>query len=187
MLYFHDIMKLCCSTSILVEPKLFNSKLPKIKQAIIDYFKKDLMNMLRTYKKMNFYPTCKTDVSRSEYFDLIKNEKHRQAVAKLPSSNHKLRIETDRYHLPKIPESLRIRQLCSRNKVENEIHFLFECNLYKNLTQHFSQDVEAEYSKFVELNKSEKVIYFFININPYVCKQLGYKSMGNRDFYYYNF
>ena len=32
---------------------------------------------------MNFYSTCKTDVSRSKYLDLIKNEKHRQAVAKI--------------------------------------------------------------------------------------------------------
>ena len=96
------------------------------------------------------------------------SERHRQAVAKLLSSNHKLRIETDRYHLPKIPESLRIYQLCSWNKVENEIHFLFECNLCKNLRQHFSQDVEAKYSKFVELNKSEKVVYFSNNINPCV-------------------
>ena len=61
------------------------------------------MNMLRFHKKLNFYSTFKTDVSRSEYLDLIKNKKHRQAVAKLRSSNHKLRIETDRYLLPKIP------------------------------------------------------------------------------------
>ena len=53
MLSFHEIMKLHCSTRILVETNLVNSKLPKIKQAIIDYFKKDQMNMLRTYKKLN--------------------------------------------------------------------------------------------------------------------------------------
>ena len=64
-------------TSILVEPKLVNSKLPKIKQAIIDYFKKDQMDMLQSYKKLNFYSTFKADVSRSEYLDLIENEKHR--------------------------------------------------------------------------------------------------------------
>ena len=56
--------------------------------------------MLRSYKKLNFYFTCKSDVSRSEYQDLIKNEQHRQAVAKLRSSNHTLRIEIDRYHFP---------------------------------------------------------------------------------------
>ena len=48
------------------------------------------MKRLRSYKKLSFYSTFETDVGTSEYLDLIKNEKHRQAVAKLRSSNHKL-------------------------------------------------------------------------------------------------
>ena len=68
MLFFHEIMKVqYCSTRIRVEPKLVNSKLPKVKQAIIDYFKKDQMNMLRSSKKLNLYSTSKTGASRSEY------------------------------------------------------------------------------------------------------------------------
>ena len=77
-------------------------------------------------------------------------------------------------------------QLCSSNKVGNEIHFLFECNLYKNLRQLFFQDVEAKYSKFVDLNKSEKVIFLFNNFDPYVCKKLGYivyEAFQLREFY----
>ena len=66
--------------------------------------------MLRSCKKLNFYSTFKTDVSRSEYLDLIKNEKHCQALAKLRSSNHKLRIKNDRYHIPKIAENM--HQFC---------------------------------------------------------------------------
>ena len=96
------------------------------------------------------------DLNIYSYLYLIKNEKHRQAEAKLRSSNHKLRIGTDRYHFSKIPENLRMCQRCSSNKVENEIHFLFECNLNKNLRQHFFQDVEAKCSKFLDLIKSEK-------------------------------
>ena len=46
------------------------------------------MDMLQSYKKLNFYSTFKANVSRSEYLDLIENEKHRQAEAKLGSSNH---------------------------------------------------------------------------------------------------
>ena len=53
-------MKLHCSTSnnklqvsdILVEPNFVNLKLPNIKQAIIDGFKKYQMKMLRSYKKI---------------------------------------------------------------------------------------------------------------------------------------
>ena len=142
--------------------------------------------MLWSYKKLNFSSTFKNDVSRSEYSSLIKNQTHRQAAAKLRSSNHRLRIETDRYHLPKIPENLRICQLCSSNKVENEIHFLFECNLNKNLRQHFFQDVEAKCSKFVDLTKSKKVIFLLNNIDPYVSKKLGYyvyEAFQLREFY----
>jgi len=46
--------------------------------------------------------------------------------------------------------------------------------LIQKLRQHFFQDVEVKYSKFVDLNKSEKVIFIFNNIDPYVCKKLGY-------------
>ena len=92
----------------LKEPKLVNSRLPKNKTGyIIDDFEKDQMNMLRSLKKLNFCSTFKIDVSRLEYLDLIENEKHSQAVVKLLSGDHRLRIETDRYHLsPKIPENL---------------------------------------------------------------------------------
>ena len=60
------------------------------------------------------------------------------------------------------------------------------------------QDVEAKYSKFVDLNKWEKVIFIFSNIDSYVCeknvatmsikhfnleKLISWnKSMGNRDY-----
>ena len=94
--------------------------------------------------------TCAVVIFRVKVSCITENEKHRQAVAKLRSSNYKLRIETDRLHLPKIPENLRMCQLCSSNRVENEISFLFEYNLYKNLRQPLFQDVEAKYSKFVD-------------------------------------
>ena len=80
MLSFHEIMKLHCSPSILVKPKLVNTKLPKNKTGYHRSFKKDQMNMFWSYKKINFYSTFNTNVSRSEYLDLIKNETHRQAV-----------------------------------------------------------------------------------------------------------
>ena len=71
-----------------------------------------LSNQLANIGTLNFYSTFKTDVSTSEYLDLIKHEKLRQAVAELPSSNHKLRIKTDRYHRPK-----GIQQYCMHSYV----------------------------------------------------------------------
>ena len=65
---------------------------------------------------------------------------------------------------------LEYASFCSSNKVENEIHFLLQCNLYSNLRKHFFQDVEAKYSKFVDFNKSENNINN--NIDPYVKTKL---------------
>ena len=85
MLSFHEIMKVqYCSTRIRVKPNLVNWKLPKVKQAIIDYFKKGSNGRVTILQRIEF----KANVTRSEYLDLIENEKHRQAVAKLGSSNH---------------------------------------------------------------------------------------------------
>ena len=46
--------KLQFSSILTREPNLVNSRLPKIKQVIIDYFKKDQTNMFRSYKKTEF-------------------------------------------------------------------------------------------------------------------------------------
>lgn len=73
------------------------------------------------------YSIFKTDVtSRSDYLEQVKNQKHRRAIAKLRSGHHSLRIESGRHCIPKLPESLRIRQYCCHsNQIEDEIHFLF--------------------------------------------------------------
>ena len=56
------------------------SKLRQIEAHALIYLSEHVAILQKT---MNFYSTCKTDVSRSKYLDLIKNEKHRQAVAKI--------------------------------------------------------------------------------------------------------
>ena len=53
--------------------------------------------------------------------------------------------------------------------------FIFYSNaIHIKIRQHFFHDVEAKYSKFVVLNESEKVIFLFNNVDPYVCQKLGY-------------
>ena len=63
MLSFHEIMKLYCNTSttklqfssiLEQEPKLVNSRLPKIKQTIIDYFKKKSNEHAAILRKIEF-------------------------------------------------------------------------------------------------------------------------------------
>ena len=45
----------------------------------------------------------------------------------------------------------------------------------KEKRKQFFYNVEAKYSTFVDLNKLEKVMFLY-NIDPYVCKNLGYND-----------
>lgn len=61
------------------------SYLQKLKYNVSNDLKRHQLELIHS-KKLH--------VSKSEYFEQIKKLKHRQAVAKLRSGNHRLRIET---------------------------------------------------------------------------------------------
>ena len=62
-------------------------------------------------RKHNFYNTFKRGTNRTEFLDAIKNPLRRSAINKFRLGNHRLRIETGRYIVPKTPEHLRICSL----------------------------------------------------------------------------
>ena len=130
--------------------------------------------MIKSNRKLQFYSSFKNDRSSSHQLELIKNMQHRQLVSKLRSGSHDLRIETGRHCIPKVSEHLRICKFCSDNEVENESHFLFSCNLYQNIRKKFFDDVSFKYPNFNTLNNSDKVLFLFNNIDPFICKKLGY-------------
>ena len=94
-------------------------------------FKIHQYEMIKCNRKRTFYCTFKPGVTTFNSLDLITNQKHRRAVAKLRAGNYNLRIETGRclHSTPKLPEHLRICQYCS----SNEVHFLFSCNRYETI------------------------------------------------------
>ena len=112
--------------------------------------------------------------SISFQLQLIKNAYHRQSVAKLRSDNHDLRIETSRHCVPKIPENLRICQNCQSSSEANEIHFLFYCNSYKCIRKTFFNDIILKYPDFNTLSECDKILFLFNNIDPFICKKLGF-------------
>ena len=64
--------------------------------------------ILASNRKHNFFNTFKRDTDRTEFLDAIKNPLHRSAINKFHLGNHRLRIETGGYTVPKTPEQLRI-------------------------------------------------------------------------------
>ena len=71
------------------------------------------------------------------------------AVAKLRTSIHKLEIETGRWN--KTPREERICKQCILNKIEDEKHFLFECQMYINERQELYNTIETK----ININPSQ--------------------------------
>ena len=181
-------MKTPQSIDHVTDKQIIKNHLLKIKQLNTSDLKTHQMEMIRCNKKLNFYFMFKTEVSKSEYLELIKNMTHRKALAKLRSGNHNLRIESGRHCIPKIPENLRICQFCSSNQIENEIHFLLYCNHFKNVRKHLTNDINLKYAGFDSLSEQDKIIFLFNNVDTCVCKKLGYfvyKALQIRNEYIY--
>ena len=113
-------------------------------------------------------------VSTSNSLELVTNQKHWRAAAKLKAGNHNLRIETGRHSTPKLPEHLRICQYCSSNEVENEAHFILFCNKYDTIRNSLVEDIISKYPEFDYLNTNNKIVFLFNSTDAFICKRLGH-------------
>ena len=74
--------------------------------------------------KLKFLNSLK-DTYQLENYLKIKNLANRRALTKLRTSNHNLAIETGRW--TKTDRNDRLCTQCTESKIEDEIHFLFDC------------------------------------------------------------
>ena len=80
---------------------------------------------LRTHKTFSFFPKLSTYVSDLTDTRLI------AAVARLRLSSHNLEIERGRHTRPKTPVVNRTCRRCQTTQVDDEIHFLMQCNMFE--------------------------------------------------------
>ena len=81
-----------------------------------------------------------------------------------------LRIESGRFTIPKTPEDLRICDHCSLNSVENEMHVLFQCDLYDDLRKILFNKMNERNKLFTNYNNSDKVCFRFNNTDLYISR-----------------
>lgn len=130
---FRNILKICdflhvwnnqCTFSIKNTIFALSSKLESLYVSQWSHYVHNISEKLRTYALF------KTDFVMENYI-LTCNFDTRCYLAKLRISAHKLNIELGRYHKPKKLEiSQRLCKYCNSNAVEDEIHFVLDCNFY---------------------------------------------------------
>ena len=81
---------------------------------------------LRTYNTFSdYFPKLATYVSDLTDTRLI------AVVARLRLSTHNLEIERGRHTRPKTPVANRVCRRCQTTQVDDEIHFLMQCNMFE--------------------------------------------------------
>lgn len=92
--------------------------------------------ILRTYKLF------KTDFNPELYLFQVRNVNYRRALTRFRVSSHKLAIETGRHHREKVPVHKRICAFCKDQLIDDEIHFLVQCEYNKeerNTLYHYAK------------------------------------------------
>ncbi len=104
--------------------------------------------------KLRTYALFKKDYCVEPYVYLVLNRKYRSVLAKLRTGILPLEIEVGRWRNTAV--ELRLCKMCNQSVVEDEYHFLFSCDLYKNERETFFQNVSSIEENFVTLDTETK-------------------------------
>lgn len=124
----HDIWNSQC----VLNEKAF---LSEVKIKLYDIFESGCLERIQNCedgKKLRTYKLFKNAFGLEPYLTKIHDSRYRNAITRFRLSSHNLKIELGRHSRPKIPVAQRICQNCLSNKVEDEKHFLLECQKHSN-------------------------------------------------------
>ena len=106
-------------------------------QRLIDIYKQNWNARLTESPRARIYRVVViNDLSFHEQLDRIHNKSHLNALARLITSSHRLRVETGRWQRPVIPyESRMFFTMC--HKLDDEFHFLLDYSKYHDIRRQY--------------------------------------------------
>ena len=118
-----------------------------------DVFSQTALAHIQNTNKLTFLKSLK-EVYKSEKYLKINNFGNRRAITKLQTSNHTLDIEAGRW--TNIERENRLCKQCTENKIEDEIHFLFQCTKYTAERQKTFETIKTKTN--IDLSNNETKI-----------------------------
>ena len=116
------------------------------------------------------YILFKGNVCLEKYLYQVKNKNHRKALSRFRLSNHPLLIEKGRHLKPPLERNDRKCFIC-KNEVENEIHFLITCPLYRDERESLFHTCRENCRLFDSIpSEEQKYIFIMTNENINVIK-----------------
>ena len=84
----------------------------------------------------------------ADYLTTVTDPKLRRTLTGYRLSDHQLAIEKGRHRQTWLPREDRLCSLCSQGEVETELHFLLQCDKYKDIRASFFPKIKAKYKDF---------------------------------------
>ena len=142
----------------------------KVFQRLSDIFHQNSFVVIKgETSKLRTYATCKKEIGFEIYLSEIRNPSVRIQVSKFRLSNHRLMIEVGRHN--GIPKELRFCPFCPQ-KVENELHFLLECSLYKTQRANLINPLINMTHGFTYFTESQKLEYLLRNVESNISSYI---------------
>jgi hypothetical protein len=129
--------------------------------------------------KLTTYFMFKENFTMENYM-YIKSHEIRKSIFRFRISAHDLRIETGRYEFVKnnagqripLERNKRIRLMSNQNCIEDEYHFLTECQLYTQERQNFFHYISLLNKNFILLSKGDKFFWLITKEDNLIITQL---------------
>ena len=136
-----------------------NCFINSFKNRVQDEFLQEWFAYIGNSSKLLLYKEIKSHFGYESYLDNIVTKKYRSILTKIRLTAHNLKIETGRYARNPIERRERLCVFCDENLVEDEYHFVIECNAYAAIrAKYIKKYYTAKKSmfKFIELFQSSK-------------------------------
>ena len=175
--HVQDILNEADMQSVWVEQYISDRDLAKLKEKLYQsYMDKCLANIYdsESNPKLRTYKLFKNEFKLETYLTHPHNINHTVALTRFRISSHNLRIETGRYTKPqKTPVDDRICLYCSSQSIEDELHFILECDLYTSERSKLLQICYDNIPGFIDVTKEDKFINIMSTNETAMVKQLG--------------
>jgi len=153
------------------------------KRLLIEHDKIEWYDNIQSVSKLNFYKLFKNEFSSESYVFKIHNRAHRSVFAQLRCGILPLKIETGRY--TQIPIDFRLCIFCNSNVVEDEMHFLFDCDFYSTIRSNFWPRFRNLCDNFDQISDVQKVKFMMSNSVVKVASEFIYDCYSKRKTYLY--
>ncbi len=125
------------------------------KVKVLEKHESDWKHHCLTKDKLRTFRTFKKDVSTASHLNSNLPKYQRSLISQLRWGILPIRIETGRF--VGLNERDRICEMCDQNEVENEMHFMFSCNLYTQYRQELEAAIGVNLANLSSIDKWESV------------------------------